>query len=136
MAAGERGASGPRCLNSQILPDQASAGFEGTAADIEVQAREIPRMNARLKVLLAADTGQTLRAHVARHQPRLRRRAVMSRTGRRSTERKAELLAIMQADRDRATCLSEFTRNAIAQTAGRDPAVRQHADRVRIPRRN
>ena len=46
--------------NSQILPDQASAGFEGTAADIEVQAREIPRMNARLKELLAADTGQTI----------------------------------------------------------------------------
>ena len=45
----------------------------------------------------------------------------MSRTGRRSTERKAELLAIMQADRDRATCLSEFTRNAIAQTAGVTP---------------
>jgi len=46
--------------NSQIFLGQASAGFEGTAADIEVQAREIPRMNARLKELLAADTGQTI----------------------------------------------------------------------------
>ena len=41
----------------------------------------------------------------------------MSRTDRRSTETKAELLAIMQARRDRATCLNEFTRRAIAQEA-------------------
>jgi len=45
----------------------------------------------------------------------------MSRTGRRSTERKGELLAIMQAQRERATCLSEFTRHAIAQEASVTP---------------
>jgi len=45
----------------------------------------------------------------------------MSRTGRRSTETKAELLAIMRAHRDRATCLREFSRHAIAQEAGVTP---------------
>jgi hypothetical protein len=45
----------------------------------------------------------------------------MSRTGRRSIQTKAELLAIMQAHRDRATCLSEFSRRAIAQEAGVTP---------------
>src|SRR5947209_11124127 len=46
--------------NSRILIHQASAGFQGTASDIEVQAREILRLNARLKELMAADTGQNL----------------------------------------------------------------------------
>jgi hypothetical protein len=45
----------------------------------------------------------------------------MSRTGRRSIQTKAELLAIMQAHRDRATSLREFTRQAIAQQAGVTP---------------
>ena len=45
----------------------------------------------------------------------------MSRTGRRSVERKAELLAIMQAHRDRATSLVGFSRQAIAQEAGVTP---------------
>jgi hypothetical protein len=45
----------------------------------------------------------------------------MSRTARRSIQTKTELLAIMQAHRDRATCLSEFTRQAIAQEAGVTP---------------
>jgi ATP-dependent Clp protease, protease subunit len=44
--------------NSRILIHQASAGFQGTAADIEVQAREIIRINARLQEMMAADTGQ------------------------------------------------------------------------------
>ncbi len=34
--------------------------MQGTAADIEVHAREILRLNARLKELMAADTGQDL----------------------------------------------------------------------------
>jgi ATP-dependent Clp protease protease subunit len=42
------------------LIHQASAGFEGTAADIEVRAREILRMNARLQEMMAADTGQSV----------------------------------------------------------------------------
>jgi ATP-dependent Clp protease protease subunit len=45
---------------SRILIHQTSAGFQGTAADIEVQAREIIRMNARLQEMMAADTGQSV----------------------------------------------------------------------------
>jgi ATP-dependent Clp protease protease subunit len=54
------GAKGKRSSlpNSRILIHQASAGFQGTAADIEVQAREIIRINARLQEMMAADTGQ------------------------------------------------------------------------------
>src|SRR5260370_12221726 len=56
------GAKGKRSAlpNSRILILQASAGFQGTASDIEVQAREIIRMNARLQEMMAADTGQTV----------------------------------------------------------------------------
>src|SRR3954470_23395974 len=46
--------------NSRILIHQTSAGFQGTAADIEVQAREIIRMNARLQEMMASDTGQAV----------------------------------------------------------------------------
>jgi ATP-dependent Clp protease protease subunit len=46
--------------NSRILIHQTSAGFQGTAADIEVQAREIIRMNARLQEMMASDTGQSV----------------------------------------------------------------------------
>jgi ATP-dependent Clp protease protease subunit len=46
--------------NSRILLHQASAGVQGTAADIEVHAREILRLNARLKELMASDTGQDI----------------------------------------------------------------------------
>src|ERR671932_784661 len=45
--------------NSRILIHQASSGFQGTAADIEVQARELLRLEARMQELLAADTGQS-----------------------------------------------------------------------------
>ena len=44
--------------NSRMLIHQASTGVQGTAADIEVGAREILKLNARIKELLAADTGQ------------------------------------------------------------------------------
>jgi ATP-dependent Clp protease, protease subunit len=56
------GAKGKRSAlpNSRILIHQASAGFQGTASDIEVQAREIIRMNARLQQMMAADTGQSV----------------------------------------------------------------------------
>jgi ATP-dependent Clp protease protease subunit len=56
------GAQGKRSAlpNSRILIHQTSAGFQGTAADIEVQAREIIRMNARLQEMMAADTGQSV----------------------------------------------------------------------------
>jgi len=54
------GAKGKRAAlpNSRILIHQASGGVEGTAADIDVQAREILRLQARLKQLIASDTGQ------------------------------------------------------------------------------
>jgi ATP-dependent Clp protease, protease subunit len=56
------GAKGKRSAlpNSRILIHQASAGFQGTASDIEVQAREILRMNARLQELIALDTGNSV----------------------------------------------------------------------------
>src|SRR5438270_2769597 len=54
------GAHGRRAAlpNSRMLIHPASAGVQGTAADIEVHAREILRLNARIKQLLSADTGQ------------------------------------------------------------------------------
>jgi ATP-dependent Clp protease protease subunit len=54
------GAKGRRTAlpNSRILIHQASSGFQGTASDIEVQARELLRLEARMQELLAADTGQ------------------------------------------------------------------------------
>jgi ATP-dependent Clp protease, protease subunit len=56
------GARGKRMAlpNSRMLIHQASAGMQGTAADIEVHAREILRLNARVNQLLANDTGQPL----------------------------------------------------------------------------
>src|SRR4030081_314963 len=56
------GAQGKRLPlpNSRMPIPQASAGVQGTAADIEVHAREILRLNARIKELLAADTGQEI----------------------------------------------------------------------------
>ena len=56
------GAKGKRNAlpNSRILIHQASSGFQGTAADIEVQARELLRLEARMQELLAADTGQSV----------------------------------------------------------------------------
>src|SRR5712692_92169 len=56
------GAKGKRTAlpNSRILIHQGSSGFQGTAADIEVQARELLRLEARMTELLAADTGQAV----------------------------------------------------------------------------
>jgi ATP-dependent Clp protease protease subunit len=56
------GAHGKRAAlpNARVLIHQASAGVQGTAADIEVHAREILRLNARLKQLMASDTGQDI----------------------------------------------------------------------------
>jgi ATP-dependent Clp protease protease subunit len=56
------GAKGKRSAlpNSRMLIHQASAGVQGTAADIEVHAREILRLNARVNELMAADTGQSV----------------------------------------------------------------------------
>jgi ATP-dependent Clp protease protease subunit len=56
------GAKGKRTAlpNSRILIHQGSSGFQGNAADIEVQARELLRLEARMTELLSADTGQTV----------------------------------------------------------------------------
>ena len=54
------GAKGKRFAlpNSRVLLHQASGGFQGFAADIDVQAREILRLQARMTELIASDTGQ------------------------------------------------------------------------------
>ncbi|MGI9147442.1 MAG: ATP-dependent Clp protease proteolytic subunit [Chloroflexota bacterium] len=56
------GARGKRSAlpNSRILIHQGSSGFQGTASDIEVQARGMLRLEARMQELLAADTGQSV----------------------------------------------------------------------------
>jgi ATP-dependent Clp protease, protease subunit len=56
------GAKGKRAAlpNSRVLIHQPSTGIQGTAADIEVHARETLRLNARLKELMAADMGQDI----------------------------------------------------------------------------
>src|SRR5688500_10890986 len=55
------GAKGKRAVlpNSRVMIHQAHGGVQGDAADIEVQAREILRLQARMRELIAADTGQT-----------------------------------------------------------------------------
>ncbi len=59
LAGGSRGKRSA-LPNSRVLIHQAAAGLEGTAADIDVQAREILRLNTRVKELLARDTGQAV----------------------------------------------------------------------------
>jgi ATP-dependent Clp protease, protease subunit len=46
--------------NAKILIHQLSADFEGQAADVEIQAREIINVKRRLEEILAKHTGQTL----------------------------------------------------------------------------
>jgi ATP-dependent Clp protease protease subunit len=56
------GAKGKRSAlpNSRIMIHQPSGGSQGTAADIEIQAREILDIRKRLNQLLADHTGQTV----------------------------------------------------------------------------
>jgi ATP-dependent Clp protease protease subunit len=56
------GAKGKRygLPNSTVMIHQAAGGFEGTAADIEIRAREILRMQSRLRDIMAFHTGQPL----------------------------------------------------------------------------
>jgi ATP-dependent Clp protease protease subunit len=44
--------------NSTIMIHQAAGGFEGTAADIEIRAREILRLQQRIKEIIAFHSGQ------------------------------------------------------------------------------
>ncbi len=46
--------------NSRIMIHQPSGGFQGQAADIEIQAREILALRARLNGIYAQHTGKTL----------------------------------------------------------------------------
>ena len=46
--------------NSTIMIHQAAGGFEGTAADIEIRAREILRLQQRIKEILAFHTQQPM----------------------------------------------------------------------------
>src|SRR5919202_1112115 len=54
------GAKGKRYAlpNSTVMIHQAAGGFEGTAADIEIRAREILRLQQRIKEILTFHTGQ------------------------------------------------------------------------------
>jgi ATP-dependent Clp protease protease subunit len=45
--------------NSRILIHQPSAGFEGQSTDIEIHAREILKVRARLDEIYAEHTGKT-----------------------------------------------------------------------------
>jgi len=48
--------------NARIMIHQPSGGFQGQAADIEIQAREILALRARLNEIYVEHTGQTLKA--------------------------------------------------------------------------
>ncbi len=48
--------------NSRIMIHQPSGGFQGQAADIEIQAREILSLRERLNQIYVEHTGQTLKA--------------------------------------------------------------------------
>jgi len=56
------GAKGKRFTlpNSTIMIHQAAGGFEGTAADIEIRAREILRLQQRIKEILSYHTAQDM----------------------------------------------------------------------------
>ena len=56
------GAPGKRMAlpNSRILIHQASGGFEGQAADIEIQAQEILTLRKRIDEIYAKHTGQSI----------------------------------------------------------------------------
>ncbi len=56
------GAKGKRSAlpNSRIMIHQPSSGAQGTAADIEIQAKEILHARERLNSILASHTGQTI----------------------------------------------------------------------------
>jgi len=54
------GARGKRFAlpNATVMLHQASGGFEGTAADIEIRAREVLHLQTRLREILQQHTGQ------------------------------------------------------------------------------
>jgi ATP-dependent Clp protease, protease subunit len=56
------GAKGKRFAlpNATVMIHQAAGGFEGTAADIEIRAKEILRLQQRIKEILAFHSGQDM----------------------------------------------------------------------------
>jgi ATP-dependent Clp protease, protease subunit len=56
------GAKGKRYAlpNSTVMIHQASGGFEGTAVDIEIRAKEILRLQNRIREIMAFHTGQSM----------------------------------------------------------------------------
>jgi ATP-dependent Clp protease protease subunit len=56
------GAKGKRFAlpNATVMLHQAAGGFEGTAADIEIRAREILRLQNRIREVVVLHTGQPL----------------------------------------------------------------------------
>ncbi len=46
--------------NATVMLHQASGGFEGTAADIEIRAREILRLQNRIREIIQVHTGQPM----------------------------------------------------------------------------
>jgi ATP-dependent Clp protease, protease subunit len=56
------GAKGKRFSlpNATVMLHQAAGGFEGTAADIEIRAREIIRLQQRIREILVQHTGQDM----------------------------------------------------------------------------
>lgn len=61
LAAGEKGMR-YSLPNSRIMVHQPSGGYQGAAADIEIHAREILQLRARLNDIYALHTGQPLDA--------------------------------------------------------------------------
>lgn len=59
LAAGTKGKRSA-LPNSRVMIHQPSSGFQGTAADIEISARETLRIREHLDELLANNTGQPL----------------------------------------------------------------------------
>lgn len=59
LASGEPGMR-MAMTNSRIMIHQPSGGAQGMASDIEIQAKEILRIKARLNALLASYTGKTV----------------------------------------------------------------------------
>lgn len=60
LASGKKGKRNA-LPNSRIMLHQPSSGYQGTAADIEIAAREILGTRERLNRILAEKTGQTLK---------------------------------------------------------------------------
>src|SRR6266571_9116746 len=56
------GAAGKRFAlpNATVMLHQAAGGFEGTAADIEIRAREILRLQNRIREILQVHTQQPM----------------------------------------------------------------------------